>query len=119
MHASAVNPPADQPLPRIRTPRLQRNLAFAVIMLTALVAFELFNYSTTDYALGEIEPTTFRFGDGRSAKLSYWPVWPARRPAFTHPGYFVSRCMVCLRQRGQNFSSSMRPGSLRRFFSVV
>jgi hypothetical protein len=26
---------------------------------------------------------------------------------------------VCLRQRGQNLFNSMRPGSLRRFFSVV
>ena len=31
----------------------------------------------------------------------------------------VSRCAVCLRQRGQNFSSSMRSGSLRRFFLVM
>ncbi len=33
--------------------------------------------------------------------------------------YFVSRCKVCLRQRGQNLFNSIRPGSLRRFFSVV
>ena len=31
----------------------------------------------------------------------------------------VSRCSVCLRQRGQNFFSSMRSGSLRRFFLVM
>ncbi|EON25483.1 50S ribosomal protein L33 [Nocardioides sp. CF8] len=31
----------------------------------------------------------------------------------------VSRCAVCVRQRGQNFDSSMRSGSLRRFFLVM
>src|SRR6478752_3204352 len=31
-------------------------------------------------------------------------------------GQRVSRCIVCLRSRGQNFMSSMRSGSLRRFF---
>ena len=33
--------------------------------------------------------------------------------------YFVSRCSVCLRQRGQYLFNSIRPGSLRLFFSVV
>ena len=34
-------------------------------------------------------------------------------------GQRVSRCAVCLRQRGQNFASSSRSGSLRRFFLVM
>ena len=34
--------------------RPQRGLAFGVIILTALLAFELFNYSTTDYALSDL-----------------------------------------------------------------
>ena len=31
----------------------------------------------------------------------------------------VSRCAVCFPQRGQNFDSSRRSGSLRRFFLVM
>jgi len=34
--------------------RLQRGLAFGVIIITALLAFELFNYSTTDFALSDL-----------------------------------------------------------------
>jgi hypothetical protein len=34
--------------------RLQRGLAFGVIIITALLAFELFNYSTTDFALTDL-----------------------------------------------------------------
>lgn len=34
--------------------RLQRGLAFGVIILSALVAFELFNFSTTEYALTDL-----------------------------------------------------------------
>jgi hypothetical protein len=34
--------------------RLQRGLAFGVIILAALLAFEIFNYSTTDFALGDL-----------------------------------------------------------------
>jgi hypothetical protein len=34
--------------------RLHRGLAFGVIIVAALLAFELFNYSTTDYALGDL-----------------------------------------------------------------
>ena len=33
--------------------------------------------------------------------------------------YFVSRCSVCCRQRGQNLFSSIRPGSFRLFFRVL
>ena len=34
--------------------RLQRGLAFGIIILGALIAFELFNYSTTEYALADL-----------------------------------------------------------------
>lgn len=34
--------------------RLQRGLAFGAIIITALLAFEIFNYSTTDFALGDL-----------------------------------------------------------------
>jgi hypothetical protein len=34
--------------------RLQRGLAFGTIILTALIAFEAFNYSTTDFALASL-----------------------------------------------------------------
>lgn len=34
--------------------RLQRGMAFGVIILSALFAFEIFNYSTTDYALSDL-----------------------------------------------------------------
>src|SRR5918992_215083 len=33
--------------------------------------------------------------------------------------YFVSRCSVCCRQRGQNLFSSSRPGSFLLFFRVL
>jgi len=44
-------------------------------------------------------------------QLSYTPV--------VHAAYFVSRCSVCCRQRGQNLFSSSRPGSFRLFFRVL
>jgi hypothetical protein len=34
--------------------RLQRGMAFGVIIITALFAFEIFNYSTTDFALTDL-----------------------------------------------------------------
>ncbi len=34
--------------------RLQRGLAFGVIIIAALLAFEIFNYSTTDFALADL-----------------------------------------------------------------
>ena len=34
--------------------RFQRGLAFGVIIIAALLAFEIFNYSTTDYALSDL-----------------------------------------------------------------
>ncbi len=35
-------------------PRLRRGMAFGAILVTALLAFEIFNYSTTDYALRDL-----------------------------------------------------------------
>ena len=35
------------------------------------------------------------------------------------PRYFVSRCSVCCRQRGQNLFSSSRPGSFFLFLRVL
>ncbi len=34
--------------------RLQRGLLFGILIVAALFAFEIFNYSTTDYALGDL-----------------------------------------------------------------
>ena len=34
--------------------RLQRGLAFGVIIISALLAFEIFNYSTTEFALADL-----------------------------------------------------------------
>jgi hypothetical protein len=34
--------------------RFQRGLAFGAIIIAALLAFEIFNYSTTEYALGDL-----------------------------------------------------------------
>jgi hypothetical protein len=34
--------------------RLQRGLAFGIIIIAALLAFEIFNFSTTDYALSDL-----------------------------------------------------------------
>jgi hypothetical protein len=36
------------------SPRLRRGLAFGAIIIAALLAFEIFNYSTTDYALADL-----------------------------------------------------------------
>lgn len=45
--------------------QLQKGFAFGLILLTALIAFEVFNYSTTDYAL------TSLLGDLRFLGLSW------------------------------------------------
>ncbi len=34
--------------------RIRRGLAFGVIIVTALLAFELFNYSSTEFALSDL-----------------------------------------------------------------
>jgi len=41
-------------LARLGSIKLRRGAAFGIIILAALVAFEAFNYSTTDYALGDL-----------------------------------------------------------------
>jgi len=52
MNPSTVKPsPFGSTLGRVR---LQRGLLFGVIIITALLAFEFFNYSTTDYALSDL-----------------------------------------------------------------
>jgi len=38
----------------VRRIRLQRGLAFGVIIISALIAFEIFNYSTTEFALSDL-----------------------------------------------------------------
>lgn len=38
----------------LREARLRRGLVFGVIIIVALLAFEMFNYSTTDYALSDL-----------------------------------------------------------------
>lgn len=38
----------------VRNVRLQRGLAFGVIIIAALLSFEIFNYSTTDFALSDL-----------------------------------------------------------------
>lgn len=38
----------------LRRARPQRGLAFGIILLAALAAFEIFNYSTTEFALGDL-----------------------------------------------------------------
>jgi hypothetical protein len=40
--------------PLFRGLRIQRGLAFGIIIVTALFAFEIFNYSTTDFALSDL-----------------------------------------------------------------
>ena len=51
-------------------------------------------------------------------QLSYTPTDGAAPPSLGS-GYFVSRCRVCCRQRGQYLFSSSRPGSFRLFFRVL
>jgi len=46
-----MNAAFPQVLPKIK---LRRGLLFGVLILSALVAFEMFNYSTTDYALQDL-----------------------------------------------------------------
>ena len=46
-----MNTSFPQVLPKIR---LRRGLLFGVLILAALLAFEMFNYSTTDYALTDL-----------------------------------------------------------------
>lgn len=52
-------------LPKVQ---LRRSLAFGIIILVALLAFEIFNYSTTDYALSDLLGT-LRFAGVRWATI--------------------------------------------------
>lgn len=38
----------------LRALPLNRSAAFGIIIIVALFAFEIFNYSTTEYALGDL-----------------------------------------------------------------
>jgi hypothetical protein len=49
--------------------RIQRGMVFGVIILTALFAFELFNYSTTDFALTDL------LGDLEFAGVRWACIW--------------------------------------------
>ena len=53
MDSSATRTLPQQPLPKAGGFRLNRSLAFGTILIIALLAFELFNYITTDYALSD------------------------------------------------------------------
>ena len=55
------------------------------------------------------EPTTSGFGDRRSNRWSYWPVFSL---------YLLSRCRVWVRQNAQNFLKASR-SVVRRLFLVV
>jgi hypothetical protein len=46
--------PGQSPLETLQNLKLRPSLAFGIIILTALLAFEIFNYSTTDYALRDL-----------------------------------------------------------------
>ena len=49
-----MNSKTSSPAALLRKFRLRRGLAFGAIIITALLAFEIFNYSTTDYALTDL-----------------------------------------------------------------
>ncbi len=51
---NAVHTINSSTLARLSTFKLRRGAAFGIIILAALAAFEIFNYSTTDYALGDL-----------------------------------------------------------------
>jgi hypothetical protein len=51
---NAVSTINSKTLNRLGAFKLRRGAAFGIIILAALVAFEIFNYSTTDYALGDL-----------------------------------------------------------------
>jgi hypothetical protein len=50
----AANTYKNQSLDFLQTLRPNRGMAFGVIIITALLAFEIFNYGTTDYALTDL-----------------------------------------------------------------
>lgn len=54
MNASGTRTARENPLAIPGGLRLRRGMIFGLIILTALIAFEIFNYSTTDYALADL-----------------------------------------------------------------
>ncbi len=54
MTASAATPSDQRPYNHLSRFSLNRGAAFGLILLAALLAFEIFNFSTTDYALGDL-----------------------------------------------------------------
>jgi len=54
MNVSRSQHQSNSILSQARSIPVHRGMAFGVILLVALVAFELFNYSTTDFALGDV-----------------------------------------------------------------
>ena len=49
------------PLQVLQRASQQRGFIFAVILLGALLAFEVFNYSTTDFALSDLLGSQLKF----------------------------------------------------------
>jgi hypothetical protein len=54
MNASSASTTDQQPSNRFSRFPLHRGAAFGMILLAALLAFEIFNFSTTDFALGDM-----------------------------------------------------------------
>ncbi len=54
MTVSASTPSDQRPYTHLNRFSLNRGAAFGLILLGALVAFEIFNFSTTDYSLGDL-----------------------------------------------------------------
>jgi hypothetical protein len=51
---NASGNPGRNPFNRLGAVRLRRGAVFGIIILTALLAFEIFNFSTTEYALSDL-----------------------------------------------------------------
>ena len=56
-----MNNPSVRFLSLMRNGTLKRGAIFGGILLLALLAFEIFNYSTTDFALNDMLGTSLRF----------------------------------------------------------
>ncbi len=54
MNLSDAEETGRSPLDALQNLKVRPSLAFGIIILTALLAFEIFNYSTTDYALRDL-----------------------------------------------------------------
>jgi len=60
--------------------KVNPGLMFVLILLVALIAFEMFNYSTTDYALNDL------LGTLKFAGMPCPPSWRSRSAASISPG---------------------------------